>query len=77
MPRMKPDATTYNPDPAYLRGLLDKAGTSQRQAANLLGVSDRMMRYYLAEEGSVQHRKAPYTVQFAIEALAESNQGEK
>ena len=68
--RMKPDATTYNPAPAYLRDLLGQAGISQRQAANLIGVSDRMMRYYLADDGSVQHRKAPYTVQFALEALA-------
>lgn len=66
----KPDAANHNPDPAYLRDLLDQAGVSQRQAANLLGVSDRMMRYYLADEGSDQHRKAPYTVQFALEALA-------
>lgn len=68
---MKPDATNHNPAPPYLRGLLDHAGISQRQAANLLGVSDRMMRYYLADEGSKQHRKAPYLVQFGLECLAD------
>lgn len=66
----KPDATKHNPAPAYLRGLLDQAGISQRQAATLLGVSDRMMRYYLADEGSDQHRKAPYLVQFGLECLS-------
>lgn len=67
---MKPDASKHNPDPRYLRGLLDDAGISQRKAADLLGVSDRMMRYYLADEGSAQHRTAPYIVQFALECLA-------
>lgn len=74
--QMKPDATKHNPSPRYLRGLLDKASISQRQAANLLGVSDRMMRYYLADEGSDQHRRAPYLVQFAIECLSKENNDE-
>lgn len=67
---MKPDASLHNPDPRYLRGLLDQAGLSQRKAAELMGVTDRMMRYYLADEGSEQHRAAPYLVQFALECLA-------
>jgi len=67
---MKPDSSRHNPDPAYLRSLLERAGVSQRQAASLLGVSDRMVRYYLADEGSAQHRAAPYVVQFALECLA-------
>lgn len=73
---MKPDASLHNPTPVYLRDLLDQADVSQRQAAHLLGVSDRMMRYYLADEGSAQHRKAPYVVQFAIECLAKENNDE-
>lgn len=67
---MKPDASHHNPDPRYLRGLLESAGVTQRQSAQLLGISDRMMRYYLADEGSDQHRAAPYPVQFALECLA-------
>jgi len=67
---VKPDASSHNPDPRYLRSLLERAGVSQRQAATLLGVSDRMMRYYLADEGSEQHRTAPYLVQHALECLA-------
>lgn len=66
---MKPDASKHNPDPAYLRGLLSRAGLSQRAAAERIGVSERMMRYYLAPTGA-DHRPAPYTVQFALEAMA-------
>ena len=66
----KPDASLYNPDPEYLRGLLDKAGISQRKAAAALGMSDRALRYYLVATDHETYRKAPYTVQFALEALA-------
>lgn len=70
MASTKPNASNHNPDPRYLRGLLDRAGLSQRGAAELLGVSDRMMRYYLADESSAQHRSAPYSVQFMLECLS-------
>lgn len=66
---MKPDASKHNPDPAYLRGLLQAACVSQRQAARRIGVSERVMRYYLAPE-SADYRPAPYPVQFAIESLS-------
>lgn len=66
---MTPDATRHNPDPAYLRGLLLAAGVSQREAARRIGVSERMMRYYLADE-SADHRPAPYVVQYALESLS-------
>jgi len=64
-----PDVTRYNPDPKYLRGLLLLAGLSQRRAADALGITDRMMRYYLAYDANVQ-RLAPYPVQYALEQLA-------
>lgn len=63
---MKPDASKHNPDPAYLRGLLNRAGISQREAARRLGISDRMMRYYLSEQAG---KAAPYSVQFALESM--------
>lgn len=66
---MTPDATMHNPSPDYLRALLDRAGVSQRQAARRLGISERMMRYYLAPE-EADHRPAPYPIQYALEALA-------
>ena len=70
---MKPDASRHNPDPRYLRGLLDQAGISQRRAAELLGITDRAMRYYLSDEASDSYRAAPYPVQFALECLASSD----
>ncbi|ORE86861.1 hypothetical protein ATO7_07472 [Oceanococcus atlanticus] len=57
------------PWPQYLRELLGLSGLSQREAARRLGVSERMMRYYLSED-SEGHREAPYLVQFGLEALA-------
>ncbi|MNC03809.1 hypothetical protein D3C76_1365350 [compost metagenome] len=67
---MKPDASIYNPDPRYLRGLLETAGITQRQAAKLLGISDRVIRYYLSDESSDSYRPAPYPVQYCLECLA-------
>ncbi|MDH0334450.1 hypothetical protein [Metapseudomonas otitidis] len=66
----KPDASNHNPDPRYLRGLLDSAGITQRKAAELIGITDRAMRYYLSDETSESYRVAPYPVQFALECLA-------
>lgn len=67
---MKPDATKHNPDPRYLRGLLERAGISQRKAAERIGITDRALRYYLTVEDDPKHRSAPYVVQFALECLA-------
>lgn len=66
---MIPDATLHDPRPEILRALLARAGVSQREAARRIGVSERMMRYYLAPE-SADYRPAPYVVQFALESLA-------
>ena len=62
---MRPDATHHNPAPARLRALVDASGLSQRAAAQRIGISERVMRYYLAGD-----RPAPYPVQFALESLA-------
>lgn len=65
---MTPDATKHNPSPDYLRALLDRAGVSQREAARRIGLSERVMRYYLAPDAA-DYRPAPYVVQFALESL--------
>lgn len=67
---MKPNIANHNPNPTYIRALLEKAGLSQRKTAHLLGVSERMMRYYLVATDDPNYRPMPYTVQFAIECLA-------
>lgn len=66
---MKPNAAKHNPDPAYLRELIERAGLSQREAAARVGVTDRTMRYYLSTEPE-SWKPAPYAVQFALEQLA-------
>ena len=66
---MIPDATKHDPSPEYLRALLARAGLSQREAARRIGVSERVMRYYLAPEAA-DYRPAPYVVQYALESLS-------
>nr|WP_260412806.1 hypothetical protein [Pseudomonas cichorii] len=67
---MKPDAKHHNPDPSYLRSLIDKAGVSRREASRLLGLSWPGFRNYLRDESEPLYRKADYRVQFALECLA-------
>lgn len=69
---IKPDASSHNPNPAYLRELRAKTGLSQSALAERLAISRRMIQYYEAEEGEPSHRTAPYLYQFALERLASS-----
>jgi len=62
-----PNASYHNPDPRYLRGLLDSAKITQKEAADLLGITERALRNYLSETAD---RPAPYLVQYALEQLA-------
>ena len=64
---MKPDPTTHNPEPDYLRGLVAQTGLTQSKAAASIGIPSRTFRDYLNEG---HKSKAPYPVQFALEALA-------
>ena len=66
----KPDAAKHDPRPEYLRELIAQSGLSQREAARRIGISERVMRYYLADPASGDYRAAPYPVQYAIEQLA-------
>lgn len=67
---MTPDATLHNPAPDYLRALVAASGLSQRECARRIGVSERLLRYYLTDQtGGKEAREAPYPVQFALEAL--------
>jgi len=67
---MKPDAQFHNPDPVYLRGLVEQAGVSRREAARRLGLSWPGFRNYLRDPSEPLYRKADYRVQFALECLA-------
>lgn len=55
---------SHNPDPKYLRYLVETSCKSQRAAAKQIGISERAMRYYISGE-----RTVPYCVQFALECL--------
>jgi transcriptional regulator with XRE-family HTH domain len=67
----KPDAQIHhNTNPDYLRQLLEATGLSQRAVARRIGVSDRVLRYYLSDPDSDTWRPMPYPEQYAIEALA-------
>lgn len=67
---MKPNASKHDPRPEYLRGLIADSGLSVRAVAHRIGISERLLRYYLVEPGDNSFRVAPYPVQFAIEQLA-------
>lgn len=67
---MKPDAKYHNPDPVYLRLLIERAGISRREAARLLGMSWTGFRNYLRDQSEPLYRIADYRVQFALECLA-------
>lgn len=60
-----PDSTLHNPDPAYLRSLIERANLTQRGAAALIGMHERSMRYVLNGE-----RQIDYPAQYALEVLA-------
>jgi transcriptional regulator with XRE-family HTH domain len=66
---MTPDAANHNPAPEYLRALVERSRLSQRECARRLGISERVMRYYLSDVAA-DHRPAPYPVQFALESLS-------
>lgn len=72
-----PNADRYNPDPAYLRELIDNIADpslqfggkpSQQKVAARLGIPSRTFRQYLTDQAS--HKDAPYAVQYCLEVLA-------
>lgn len=70
---MKPDASKHDPRPEYLRSLIADADLTQRAAAERIGISSRLLRYYLASETAEDRRVAPYPVQYALECLTGSS----
>jgi len=63
------------PNPDYLKSLIEKSGISQRKAAKCIGISERVMRQYLANRSAATAIEAPYPVQFCLENLAEESDG--
>ncbi|BCU05884.1 hypothetical protein [Allochromatium tepidum] len=66
----RPDAGLHNPDPAYLRTLIQRSGLTQRAAATSIGIGERLLSAYLADREVASAKSAPYPVQYALEQLA-------
>lgn len=67
-----PDVGNWNPDTDHLRGLLERAGLSQREAGRLLGIGQSRFRGYMRGI-----EDCPYPIQYCLEILAELNNTEK
>jgi hypothetical protein len=72
---MTPDASQHDPRPEYLRALITASNRTQRDVALAIGVSERLLRCYLAPVTAASRREAPYPVQYAIECLAADARG--
>ena len=59
----------HNPDTDYLRGLINNAGISQREAARRIGIDERTLRRYLTLNSNKSYVECPYVVQYALEGL--------
>jgi transcriptional regulator with XRE-family HTH domain len=71
---IEPDIRLHDARPAYIRSLLERAGLSQHEAAARLGITDRTMRNYVRHGPG---KGAPYSVQFALEAMALAAEAKK
>jgi transcriptional regulator with XRE-family HTH domain len=61
--------SNHNPSPEYLRGLIESAGISQREAARRLKIDERTIRRYLTLSTNKSYIECPYVVQYALENL--------
>ena len=69
---MKPNIEEYNPDPTYLRCLIEKSGHTQNLASKLIGVNTDNFRKMLT--GRI---KAPYSVQYVLEGFVDDEMVKK
>ncbi len=67
---MIPNIKKHNPNPKYLRGLIDETGLPQRAIARQLGVSERIFRQYITHTDNQSYIECPYPVQFSLERLS-------
>jgi hypothetical protein len=71
--RIKPDARDEHSHASWLRLCIGATGLSQAKVAKLVGITDRMMRAYLADPALAKSAQtAPYTIQYALEQLAQT-----
>jgi predicted transcriptional regulator len=60
----------YNPNPAYLRGLIDKIGLSQQKIAGILQIPPSVFRKYITYTDNKSYQQIKYRTQLALEYLA-------
>ena len=65
----------YNPDPAYLRGLIDKIGLSQQKIAGILQIPPSVFRKYITYTDNKSYQQIKYRTQLALEYLALMSEG--
>ena len=59
--KLRPDASTHNHDPDFIRGLISDTGMTQSAIANACGISLRSLQDYLSKS---HPSLMPYSVQF-------------
>jgi transcriptional regulator with XRE-family HTH domain len=75
VPRLACNAEIYgNAGVTYLRSLVKSTGLSQRECAARIGVSYRMLKYYLKKDTP---HPCPYHVQVALEVLEQAENHNK
>lgn len=71
---MKPDARRHNPDPAYIRSLIESAGITQLEAAQRIGKPVATVRRWLFDRQNKHALVCPYSAQYVLEQLAREKQ---
>ena len=66
----KPNIAEWNPDPGYLRSLIQQTGYGVNRLAAELGVRNREFRYYISPVDSATYKVAPYWFQYLLECVA-------
>jgi len=62
---IRPDARdSYNPDPAYVKDLVDSLPYTQAELAERLGCTDRTIRLWIAGQRTIS-----YPAQYVLECL--------
>jgi transcriptional regulator with XRE-family HTH domain len=65
---MRLQPSTYNPDPLYLRHLIEQTGLTQAECARRVGIDPSTLRRNLAN-GTRTALRADYRTQYALERL--------